>query len=221
MPASKQLVLASNSPRRRELLSLTGWSFSVSPADIDETPRPGEKPLDYVSRLSKEKALACREPAAEMVLAADTIVVDGNDLLGKPAFRSDAFRMLRRLRGHDHNVMTAIVLLDRSTGRIEQDVCVTTVPMRTYSDAEILHYVESDDPMDKAGSYAIQHAGFHPVENFKGCFASVMGLPLCHVRRLGERCGMPVAEELVAECERVNRYACPIHRQVESGLKVG
>jgi MAF protein len=221
MPASKQLVLASNSPRRRELLTLTGWSFSVSPADIDETPRPGEKPFDYVSRLSQEKALACHEQSADMVLAADTIVVDGDELLGKPAFRSDAFRMLRRLRGHDHSVMTAIVLLDRSTGRIVQDVCVTTVPMRKYSDAEILHYVESDDPMDKAGSYAIQHAGFHPVENFKGCFASVMGLPLCHVRRLAERCGMPVSPELVAECERINRYACPIHQQVESGLKVG
>lgn len=221
MPAPKQLVLASNSPRRRELLTLTGWTFSVSPADIDETPCPGEKPFDYVSRLAHEKALACREQGAEMVLAADTIVVENGELLGKPAFRSDAFRMLRRLRGHEHSVMTAIALYNRSSGRFEQDVCVTTVPMRDYSDAEILHYVESDDPMDKAGAYAIQHTGFHPVENFRGCFASVMGLPLCHIRRLAEGFGMTVSPNLVTLCEQVNRYACPIYRQVEGGMTIG
>ncbi len=221
MPASKQLVLASNSPRRRELLTLTGWTFSVSPADIDETPRVGENSFDYVSRLSREKAHACREQRADVILAADTIVVDGEELLGKPAYRSDAFRMLRKLRGHEHRVMTAVAILDRTTGRVEQDVCVTAVPMRNYSDAEILSYVESDDPMDKAGAYAIQHTGFHPVENFNGCFASVMGLPLCHVRRLARQFGMDVSPELVAGCERVNQYACPIHRQVESGMRVG
>ncbi len=221
MPASKQLVLASNSPRRRELLTLTGWTFSVSPADIDETPRDGENSIDYVSRLSREKAHACREQSADVVLAADTIVVDGEELLGKPSYRSDAFRMLRKLRGHEHRVMTAVAILDRSTGRVEQDVCVTAVPMRDYSDAEILSYVESDDPMDKAGAYAIQHTGFHPVENFNGCFASVMGLPLCHVRRLARNFGMDVSPELVAGCERVNQYTCPIHRQVESGMRIG
>jgi predicted house-cleaning NTP pyrophosphatase (Maf/HAM1 superfamily) len=129
--------------------------------------------------------------------------------------------MLRRLRGHEHSVMTAVALLDRSSGQIEHDVCVTTVPMRDYSDAELLSYVESDDPMDKAGAYAIQHAGFHPVENFKGCFASVMGLPLCHIKRLAGCYDLPVSPDLVAECERINRYACPIHHQVESGLTVG
>jgi septum formation protein len=221
MPAPKQLVLASNSPRRRELLTLTGWTFSVSPADIDETPRSGENPLDYVSRLAHEKALACREQGTDMILAADTIVVDNDDLLGKPAFRSDAFRMLRRLRGHEHSVMTAVALYNRSTGRFEQDVCVTSVPMRDYSDDEILNYVESDDPMDKAGAYAIQHTGFHPVEKFKGCFSSVMGLPLCHIRRMAVGFDMPVSPNLVAACEQVNRYTCPIHQQVESGLKIG
>ncbi len=156
-----------------------------------------------------------------MVLAADTIVVDGDELLGKPLHRSDAFRILRKLRGREHRVMTAVVILDRTTGRVEQDVCVTAVPMRNYSDAEILSYVESDDPMDKAGAYAIQHAGFHPVENFNGCFASVMGLPLCHVRRMARNFGMNVSPDLVAGCERINRYSCPIYRQVESGMQVG
>jgi MAF protein len=221
MPALKQLILASNSPRRRELLTLTGWTFSVSPADIDETPRSGEKPHDYVNRLAQEKARACRNLDADMVLAADTIVVDKDEILGKPSYRSDAFRMLRRLRGHEHSVMTAVALLDRSSGQIEQDVCVTTVPMRNYSDAELLSYVESDDPMDKAGAYAIQNTGFHPVENFKGCFASVMGLPLCHIKRLAGCYSLPVSPDLVAECERVNQYTCPIHQQVESGLNVG
>ncbi|NMB59205.1 MAG: septum formation protein Maf [Chloroflexi bacterium] len=221
MPASKRLVLASNSPRRRELLTLTGWTFSVSPADIDETPRPGENSFDYVSRLSREKAHACPEKTADIVLAADTIVVDGEELLGKPEYRSDAFRMLRKLRGHEHRVMTAIVIFDRETGKVEQDVCVTTVPMRNYSDAEILSYVESDDPMDKAGAYAIQHAGFHPVENFNGCFASVMGLPLCHLRRLAGNFGMDVSQNLVSTCERINDYTCPIHQLVESGIRIG
>jgi septum formation protein len=104
-------------PRRRELLTLTGWTFSVSPADIDETPRPGENSFDYVSRLSREKAHACPEKTADIVLAADTIVVDGEELLGKPEYRSDAFRMLRKLRGHKHRVMTAIVIFDRKQAK--------------------------------------------------------------------------------------------------------
>ena len=146
-----KIVLASNSPRRKELISLSGWSCLHSPADIDETPGLNENPKDYVRRLAKEKAAACQIKENEIILAADTIVVDENKILGKPLDNVDAFRMLKQLRGHSHQVMTAVVLLDPVTGRLEEELCSTDVPMRNYSDAEIDDYVASGDPLDKAG----------------------------------------------------------------------
>ncbi|HEX7555258.1 MAG TPA: Maf family protein [Leptolinea sp.] len=216
-----QIILASNSPRRRELLSLTGWKYSVSPANIDESPRKGEKPEAYVLRLAAEKAAACQTDSLGLILAADTIVVENDQLLGKPEDPADAIRMLQQLRGHAHKVMTAISLYDRKSNRIEKELCITDVPMRDYTDEDVAAYVKSGDPLDKAGAYAIQHKGFHPVEDFHGCFASVMGLPLCHLRRLAARFDLPVASTLVEECERVNHYACPIYRQVENGVEIG
>ena len=106
-------------------------------------------------------------------------------MLGKPADPDDAERMLRQLRGRTHQVYTGVAIMSgQSPGAVLTDVCITDVPMRDYSDAEIRAYVASGDPMDKAGAYGIQHAGFHPVQGMRGCFASVMGLPLCHVLRL-------------------------------------
>lgn len=221
MSVNSKIVLASNSPRRKELISLTGWICSVSPADIDETPRPGEIPEAYVYRLAKEKATTCKSETRELILAADTIVVDGNQLLGKPRNREDARCMLQQLRGHTHQVMTAVVLFDLVTGRLEEELCRTNVPMRNYSDAEINTYIASGDPLDKAGAYAIQHDGFHPVENFCGCFASVMGLPLCHIKWMAKRFGRPVSDSLVSECQRVNHYPCPIFKQVADGAEIG
>jgi predicted house-cleaning NTP pyrophosphatase (Maf/HAM1 superfamily) len=93
--------------------------------------------------------------------------------------------------------------------------------MRNYSDEEIVAYVKSGDPLDKAGAYAIQHSGFHPVEDFQGCYASVMGLPLCHLKRLAIRFGLPVSADLVSNCEKMNNYACPIYQQVENGVEIG
>jgi septum formation protein len=221
MSGSVQIILASNSPRRRELLSLTGWRYSVSPANIDESPRSGEKPETYVLRLAAEKAAACQTDLPGLILAADTIVVENNQLLGKPDDSADAARMLKQLRGHAHKVMTAIVINDRKSNRIGQELCMTEVPMRGYTDEEVAAYIKSGDPLDKAGAYAIQHKGFHPVEDFHGCFASVMGLPLCHLRRLAARFDLLVSPTLVEECERVNHYACPIYRQVENGVEIG
>lgn len=215
------IILASNSPRRRELLSLTGWSFISLPADINESPKKGEKPDVYVTRLAREKALACRADLPGIVLAADTIVVHDNQLLGKPGDAADARHMLMALRGRDHTVMTAICLLDTGSGQLEEELCVSTVPMRSYSDQELEEYVMSGDPLDKAGAYAIQHAGFHPVENFHGCFASVMGLPLCHLKRLAARFGLSVSSNMVQDCEKSNLYLCPIHCLVEEGAAVG
>ena len=176
-----QLILASNSPRRRQLLALTGIPFVVKIADVDDSQSPNEKPSDYVLRLAETKARAIQAEVGQIVLAADTTVVDGSDILGKPKDETEAVTMLRRLRGHTHQVYTGIALLRNSDGLLLKDLCVTNVPMRDYLDEEIQTYVQTGDPLDKAGAYAIQHPQFQPVANFSGCYASVMGLPLCHV----------------------------------------
>jgi septum formation protein len=215
------VILASNSPRRKELITLSGWKWSSSPVDIDETPGFNESPVDYVRRLAKEKAAACKNHHNVIILAADTIVVDENTILGKPSDKDDARRMLKQLRGHSHSVMTAAVLFDPVTYRLEEELCLTNVPMRNYSDSEIDEYVESGDPLDKAGAYAIQHAGFHPVENFQGCFASVMGLPLCHIKRMAKRFRKPISESQESDCQRVNHYTCQIFQQIADGVEIG
>ena len=226
-----ELVLASNSPRRRQLLTWLGWQPVLLAAQIDETPLPAETPQVYTLRLAVEKArLAARlrseagdpgSPMRTLLLAADTTVADGDDLLGKPADAAEARQMLARLRGRTHQVVTAAVLLDPSTQQMEAEICVTQVPMRSYSDAEIQAYVESGDPLDKAGAYAIQHAGFHPVEHFGGCFASVMGLPMCHLIRAARRLGWQAADGASAVCRQHLDYECEIYPAVLRGEQAG
>ena len=133
------LLLASNSPRRRQLLGLTGWTFTVKPAEVDETPQPGEHPGAYVTRLAADKARAAGSLASPgtLVIGADTTVADGNLILGKPADAAEARDMLSRLRGRVHYVYTALAIYEVETGRLETDLCVTRVPMRDYSDLEI------------------------------------------------------------------------------------
>ncbi len=210
------VTLASNSPRRRQLLGLTGLDFQVAPAEVDETPRPGESPREYVLRLAEEKARAAAQTRVPgLVLAADTTVVeDGTAILGKPGGPEDAVAVLRRLRGKVHEVYTAIAVLRPSDGALVKDVCVTQVPMRTYSEEEIQAYVATGDPLDKAGSYAIQHAGFHPVENLQGCFANVMGLPLCLLAGLLRQLGMDPGNQIPPACQEGLEYACPVPDQV-------
>ena len=205
----KNLILASTSPRRKELFALFGFSFNVIPADIDESQRFGESPPDYVLRLACEKAQKVAKETVGLVLAADTIVVDGDELLGKPANEADAKRMLQQLRGRTHQVFTGIALVDTKTGDSYDDVCRTDVPMRAYSDAEIDAYIATGDPMDKAGAYAIQHPGFHPVEGLEGCFASVMGLPICHLVPGLRRLGLEIPDDLPQRCEAYLDYRCP------------
>ncbi len=210
------VTLASNSPRRRQLLGLTGLDFQVAPAEVDETPRPGELPRGYVLRLAEEKARAAAQTRLPgLVLAADTTVVeDGTAILGKPGGPEDAVAVLRRLRGKVHEVYTAIAVLRPSDGALVKDVCVTQVPMRTYSEEEIQAYVATGDPLDKAGSYAIQHAGFHPVENLQGCFANVMGLPLCLLAGLLRQLGMDPGNQIPPACQEGLEVACPVPDQV-------
>jgi septum formation protein len=205
----KKLILASTSPRRKALFSLFEIPFNVIPANIDEGRRLGESPPDYVSRLAREKAHKVGDATKGLVLAADTIVVDGDELLGKPVDEAEAMRMLQQLRSRTHQVYTGIVLLEPESGKIYEDICRTEVPMRDYSDAEIDAYIATGDPMDKAGAYAIQHAGLHPVDGLEGCFASVMGLPICHLVPGLRRFGFEVPEDLPQRCEELLNYRCP------------
>ncbi len=188
-----QLVLASSSPRRRELLAGLGVSYDVCKPEVDETPRAGEPPLAYVARLALEKARAVANQvqgdgvvlAADtvVILAADTIGVDAQgEILGKPADADEARAMLRALRGRDHLVVTAFVLLPLNGGEPIQQQVKTTVTMRDYTDEEIEAYIASGDPFDKAGSYAIQHPEFRPVAALNGSYTNVVGLPVDEVR---------------------------------------
>lgn len=216
-------LLASNSPRRQQMISWTGWPFAVQPADLDESRLPGEPPADYVLRLAiaKARAVAEQTESSQVILAADTIVVDGDDLLGKPASPEEARQMLTRLRGRTHQVYTALALYDSVTQMLETDLCVSQVPMRAYTNEEIEAYIATGDPLDKAGAYAIQHAEFHPVEGFAGCYASVMGLPLCHLMRTARFFGVEPLRDVPAECQTNLNYDCPISAAVLRGEDVG
>jgi MAF protein len=217
------IVLASNSPRRRELLAWFGLDFSVRPADVDETELPGENPQVYVQRLALAKARRMSGSAGfkELVLAADTTVTDGKVILGKPKDAAEARLMLRKLRGRVHFVHTAIVILSPAGGRIEKELCSSRVSLRAFSDEEIEAYIKTGDPLDKAGAYAIQNAEFMPVEKFKGCQASVMGLPVCHVERVLRRMGYGERKNLPFVCQKRLSYRCPIYDRVLNGEDVG
>jgi len=217
------LVLASNSPRRRELLRLGGWKFQTRPADVDESQQPGEAPGAYVLRLADSKAHACAKSAQaeEIILAADTAVIHGSAILGKPKDMAEAAEMLKILRGRSHQVYTGIAVLRLSDGSMVTDLCTTDVPMRATRDDEIEAYVATGDPLDKAGAYAIQNAGFHPVEALQGCYASVMGLPLCHLTRCLHKLAVFPRSNIAAECQSALGYACPISSAVLRGEMVG
>ncbi len=223
----RQIILASNSPRRRQLLMLGGWKFQVQPADIDESRFSGEAPGSYVMRVAEAKARAVAAlegpafPTNGLILAADTTVADGDDILGKPDGPQDARRMLRQLRGKVHQVYTALVLISLDDGRLLRDLCMTQVPMRDYSNEEIDTYVDSGDPLDKAGAYAIQHPGFHPVDTLMGCYASVMGLPLCHLVRTMRKFNVIPQPDVPKACQAAMSYDCPVFAAVLRGEPVG
>lgn len=210
----RRWILASASPRRRELLALFGRPFEVLPADIDETNHGDVPAEEFVQALSRAKARAAAERAAGgLVIACDTIVVLDGRILGKPASPAEAREMLMALRGRPHQVMTAVTVLDTAGGQ-ERTACdITEVRMRPYTDAEIEEYAASGDPMDKAGAYAIQHAGFRPVEAVQGCYASVMGLPLCLLYRLLREAGEDI-EPPAAACQRHTGWQCRVYLDI-------
>ena len=210
------IILASNSPRRKELLALLGLPYRSCPADIDESPLPGEAPRAYVLRLAEGKArtVASQVPVDSLVIAADTTVADGMQILGKPVDEQQAVEMLNRLRGHTHQVYTGVAILRLADHTLLLDACATDVPMREYSPAEITAYVATGDPLDKAGAYAIQHAGFHPVETLQGCYANVVGLPLCHLTRLLRRLNAEPPVDVPAACQAAIDYQCPVFKEI-------
>lgn len=172
-------MLASRSPRRAELLTAAGIPFIVRAAEIDETPRPGEAPRDYVLRIANEKARAIPRTESELVLAADTTVVLGNEIFGKPSDAADAARMLTSLACHRHRVLTGICLVRGS--RIVSDIASTAVWFTSISPAEIADYIASGEPMDKAGAYAIQGIASRWIERIDGSYSNVVGLPVALV----------------------------------------
>ena len=198
------------------MLAWTSWPFEVQPVNIDESLRPYENPKDYVTRLARHKANAAVTMVGpeHFILAADTIVVFGDYVLGKPVDALDAAGMLRQLRGQVHQVYTAITVVDTLDGEMKTDLCVTRVPMRNYSDDELDRYIASGDPMDKAGAYAIQNKDFHPVVNFTGCYASVAGLPLCHLLRTMHSFGVHSDEDIPKKCFKNLHYRCPVYPAV-------
>jgi septum formation protein len=183
------LVLASRSPRRREILQQAGIPFIVRPIEIDETPLPGETARNYVTRIAREKAGAATAGlmvTGDIVLTADTTVVVQDEILGKPSDAADARRMLRTLSGRRHEVLTGICL--RSAGHVIEDCAETSVWFVPLSSAEIQEYVASGEPMDKAGGYAIQGLASKFIQRIEGCYFNVMGLPIAMVyRHLRER----------------------------------
>ena len=217
------LLLASQSPRRRELLSFLGLEFSATSADVDESILPNEKPADYVLRLAESKARASARDAREvgLVIGSDTAVVDTEEILGKPRDTREAEMMLRQLRGRTHQVYTAIAVYDATSDKVFSELCISDVPMREYSDDEMEAYIQTGDPMDKAGGYAIQHPDFHPVEKFDGCFASVMGFPLCHLTRNLKKMGIDIDADIPQACQSSLLYECTISDAVLRGENLG
>jgi MAF protein len=209
------LVLASQSPRRCELLKLLGLPFKVTTADVRETPRAGEMPDELVIRLSRAKACDAQlvDRQDTLVIGCDTTVELEGAILGKPHSADEAEAMLRRLRGRSHVVYSAITLLDPA-GQAETSLTRTQLTMRTYNDAEIRAYVASGDPLDKAGGYAIQHEGFHPVDEIEGCYASVMGLPLCHLARCLRNWDIEPATDVPTACQSHTRHRCTIFLEI-------
>ena len=203
------IVLASASPRRRELLGALGIPFEVRPSNVNEDPLPGETPLETQHRITVEKARAAdggqemedKMLSSSVVIACDTTVLLDGDMLNKPVDEAEAWSMLRRLRGRVHQVQSCVVI-QRGDERVI-DIINSDVLMRDYSDEEIAAYIATGDPFDKAGSYAVQHPVFKPVAEIRGCPLNVIGLALCRLRQ-----HLPQLPPCEGVCERYSGRPC-------------
>ncbi len=190
---NKAIILASNSPRRKELLHQIGLDFRVDPADVDERVLPGESPDRYAVRVALDKAnIAAARAGAGIIIAADTIVALDDEVLGKPADAGDAERMLMKLSGRVHRVITGLAVMDAATGKALTRASVTHVWFRNLARREIISYVATGEPLDKAGAYGIQERGALMVDKIEGCYFNVVGLPLSLLGELLRTFGVDV-----------------------------
>jgi septum formation protein len=185
-----RLILASDSPRRKAILEQAGFSFEVRPARMAEERVSGETPEAFARRIAWEKAQTVASEVGEgLVIGADTVVVIGEEVLGKPASPEEAAAMLRKLSGREHRVLTAVAVVEASTRRAATAIEATRVWFRPLTEEEIATYVATGEPMDKAGAYGIQERGGLLVERIEGDYLNVVGLPLGRVLELVKRFG--------------------------------
>lgn len=217
MTADERLVLASASPRRRQLLQRLGVPFDALALDLDESIPEGVNPEIVARRIARMKAEAARLVHLERpVLTADTVVVDDGRILGKPADAAEAREMLHSLRGREHRVITAVALLPRGAVQALLRHAVTAVRMRDYTDAEIEASIAHGDPFDKAGAYAIQDPEFAPVAAYNGCYCNVVGFPLWAAAEMLRKTGLAPAADaaaLLPQCAE-----CPLRPPETNGF---
>jgi septum formation protein len=223
---SHRIVLASGSPRRKELMGLLEIPFEVRVPAVEERPQPGEVPAQVPQRFSRLKAEWVAYEIgigigveAGIVVAADTIVVHKGEILGKPRDADHACAMLRRLRGERHLVLSGVTVMDTATNKQITELCESMVWLRPMEDAEIEAYVASGDPLDKAAAYAIQNIAFAPVTRVVGCPTNVMGLPMCHVVRNLRRLGVALPPTPPTRCEIRYGYLCALTEHVMPGAE--
>ena len=210
--ASLSLILASASPRRRELLSGLGLTFQVMPAEVVEETYPGESPTETVTRLSKSKAGAVASRVnSGYIIAADSMVVLDGKAMGKPEDAADARRMLRLLRGTNHQVTTGVTVLDADSGKHLTDSMSSDIILREFTDEEIEASIASGTPLDKAGAYAVQDQALHPAQSWDGCYSNIVGLPLCRVSQMLEELGCDISAWLTLPFPGDCGPTCPIN----------
>lgn len=217
-----KFILASQSPRRRELIQLIGYPFEAIAADVDEDNITHPDPAVNVTCTAQLKVNAIanglrpqiNSPERLIIIGADTTVALKDQMLGKPASKEEAWYMLQALRNRPHHVYTGMALIDLSRKQEWQGVSSATVTMRSYNDEEIAAYIASGDPMDKAGAYAIQNRAFYPVAKLEGCFTTVMGLSVCHLIQVLSDLGVPLVANMTAVRQAHHHYPCPIYRQI-------
>ena len=202
-----RIVLASASPRRLELLAKLGKPFDVRPAGTEESVTPGTTPVQAIQQIARQKAtaVAAADKSEMLVIGADTAIILGDEIVGKPCDREDALRMLRQLRGKTHQVVTGLAVVETPSGNCAVSQVTTAVSMSFYTDREMEEYVSSGEPYDKAGAYAIQGAGGELVESIQGCYLNVVGLPLCELSRMLSAVGF----EVPARCYLPGGGLCP------------
>ena len=185
-----KLILASSSPRRKELLGQIGLRFEVVPSEGEEKIKDGEDPVEHVLRLAEEKALDVANNSMDaLIIAADTIVLVNGEILGKPAREQEAYQMLLKLSGKEHRVITGFCILNTGNGEAVKESVETTVTFKELTEEEIQGYIKTKEPFDKAGGYAIQGKGSFMIREIKGSYTNVVGLPICEVVEALQRVG--------------------------------